>query len=292
MAVETIIAGQVPLGKGGIIASPFQFATGGEDMLRLRLWASAIRVISPGWATFRISIRHVALDGSLQLTNQTLTTDTDTVAKTLLIPLPAGFLQTVSVTWAGAAVTTVPGLVYGVVDLVRGTQAGAQLVTGQLLGGYLGPGQALSWPGMPIVGPLEGPGYHGSITFQGTLGAELLVPALQGIVWRVRSLQVQFTAGATVANRRPHLQLFDPTTHVMLIPYPADVVATAQVNVTYAPGQPAFSGTANFSGTAPMPPGLMMRFGDFVRTLTIGLQADDLYNKITLCFDAYLEPLP
>jgi hypothetical protein len=289
-ARERVIAGQVGLGPGAIIASPFQFATEGTDMLRFRIWGVNRRP-ALGSLAFTGTVRGVRADGSQQVTTRTFIVTTSPFPVQEFVTLEAGFLQTVSVTYSGNVTDTIHGPVYCVVDLVRGTPAGAQIVVGQLLGGSTGPGQALSWPGAPIVGPLDGRGYQYVSDNVGGLGAEVTIAVPQLFVWRVRAIFAFFAAAAGGVNRQPQIVFRTSGVGVAVLPSGGPVAPATNQSNTWIPGAPFSLLASVAAGTSPLPDGLILRFGDDILTSTASLAAGDQYQAFRVQVEEWIEPL-
>jgi hypothetical protein len=290
--LERVLAGQVGLGTGAVIASPFQFATSGEDMLRFRLWCHYGRIIGPKTIRYQAAIRSIRADGTPQLTTVDLLPLDGPIELTQLVPLDAGFLQTVSVMWAATSQSTLLGPCYCVVDLVRGTSAGAQLVVGQLLGGYTGPGLALSWPGAPIVSPFDGPGYQYASVLAGDAGVDVTLAVPQFLVWRIRAVQLTFVASAAAAARRPLLRFFANGSLLAQVAAPGDITAGQTWALSYFPSAPREVDLTWSVMVVPIPDGLVLRFGDTITTLTANLQALDVYSVFNVQIEEWIEPLP
>jgi hypothetical protein len=113
---------------------------------------------------------------------------------TFRMPLEAGVIQTVSLAYAGGALTTMPGPAYAFVDLVRGTPPGPDTVIGTFIAGYIGPGLPLTWPGSPILGPMEGPGYLFADNQTPAVGDEASGSFLAGLVQRLRCVMATYSS--------------------------------------------------------------------------------------------------
>src|SRR5438128_1084349 len=161
-AVERLIlAPPSPLHGRAAISSPFHFQVEATDAIRIRIWFKAFRSWPASSRVFSIVVRTVRADGTTQLNalNMIPTLEVATVnpsVNTFRMPLEAGVIQTVSLAYAGGSLTTMSGPAYAFVDLVRGTPPGPDTVIGTFIAGYIGPGLPLTWPGSPILGPMEG----------------------------------------------------------------------------------------------------------------------------------------
>lgn len=289
--VERIVLAKAEVTRAGLIASPFQFATDGTDMLRFRLW-TVDRRTGPKNRSFAAQIRTVDQDGVSQLTTVPLVPPPSTMLLTQFVPLSAGYVQTCSVTWTGLNVDTLQGPTYCVVDLVRGTLAGAQLVVGQLLGGYTGPGRGLTWPGSPIVGPEEGRGYQYCIAGQSNAGLEFTFTVDQFSVICLRAIVCFFQAAAGGVNRQPTIRVRVSGNTVAQIPFGQPVAPAAGWLNSYGPGYPFSTLASVAQGTSPLPENLMLRFGDSVDSVTASLAAGDQYQAVKLQVEEWIEPLP
>jgi hypothetical protein len=278
-------------GSGTLIASPFQFATDGTSLLRTRLWALQLSTISGKAFDVQLAVRSIASDGSTQLSTRVVTPTFDGNVNTFTLPLAAGFLQTVSISWAGNT-TTSAGPIFAVVDLVRGTDTGAQTVEGQLLGGYVGPDQTLAWPGSPIVGALAVPGFIAEIETALAVGNEFTftVPAHQ--IWRPLALDTVLSVGGAGLARWPSLTVIVAAVRCMYIPGPQSFAAGVVGRTCWQLNGPSAAGALTIpSGVASLPP-MMLRFGNQLHSDTQNFVAGDSWAKVSMLTEVWIEPTP
>lgn len=293
MAVETVL--RAARRDAPLIVAPTQFAVTDAEILRLDLWTHPFRTWPLDVRVYEMTARHLKPDGTDQVNLQRAVPTVNGTKHTEYLELEAGALQTVTLRYAGGDISTAPGITYGKVDLIRGTRTGAQTVIATLLAGYVGPGQSLTWPGSPIQAPLDGPGYH---VFGGAAGpgpgSDLASAfALTHVVHRIRSVTVTLDTDATAANRRVRLFFEDAAgTATGLWSACMDVTANQIVQLSWFPGATYNTGVAGSDAAAPMPDGIVLRFGDKICTDTINLQAGDDFDLVQYTADAYLEPLP
>jgi hypothetical protein len=148
MAERAFPAASVPSAGAGLITSPFQFWASGEDNLRVRVWDSAAN------QTLVVGVRAMGLDGSVQVTNETIVLSGTYIGQTRVIKLNAGAVLSVAAEVTSGFVQR--GQVFVQIDLVRGF-TGPLVTLGTLIQGYVGTFMGLAYPGSPIIGPFEGP---------------------------------------------------------------------------------------------------------------------------------------
>lgn len=291
--IERMIVG-AGLGPGPrtVVSSPFHFQVESTDAIRIRLWFKALRTWPLSSRVFSLVVRTVRLDGTTQVSALTMAPIFELLVNPFRMPLEAGTVQTVSLSYAGGVLTTMPGLAYASVDLVRGTPPGPDTVIGTFLAGYVGPGLPLTWPGSPILGPLEGPGYLFADNQVPAVGDEASGTFLAGIVQHVRMVTATYTASATVAARRPRLRFTINGQSCGLWSSPQDITAGQVVDMTWMPGAALGVGSPLRDGVAPMPADIILRGTDSFTTSTVARQVDDAYSNFAIVSSFYLEPLP
>lgn len=291
MAAERVlIPSPVSVGGRSLIASPFQFQTGGEDLLRLRLWWRfpwGILFNAPPAVT--LQVRSVDGAGALQVGTTTYQMVTSAGTLTQFYPLAAGYLQTVALVWAGTD-SFDRGPCYATVDLVRGTQAGAQLMIGQLLGGYVELGKTICWPGSPVMGPLEGAGYPGGDLLGAfAVGTEATWAPPAGTMARVRAVSGAFIASAVAGTRYPNLTATTVAGALAAVcPPSAGVLAGTGHRLTWAPGVAplAVAGAVDYIMSMPE---LRVHNSESLVTVTRGLDPGDQWTELHVSYDMWME---
>jgi hypothetical protein len=289
---RVIVPSATASGARSIIFSPFQFATDGTNMLRVRVWAFRLIPSAEQIPTFACVVRAVRGTGETTISRYTTISALDGTRNELFIQLEAGFLQSVHMLWEGAPVHTNPDLAYGTVDLVQGTRAGAQLVLGQLLGGYLGAGMGLTWPGSPITSHLEGAGMPHVFSIEPGLGFQVIFSFPPPLIVRVTGFFGVLSTSAAAGVRFPGFTTLEGTTRTAFYPSPAGAgpaTITRYMWTQYAPhASVAMATPINVSG---MPAYLMRPDTDVIKVETDNFAAGDNWGTARLSAQVYIEPL-
>ncbi len=291
-AEQILPSRQGRLAQAPLIVSPSQYLLTGGQFLRLRIWCQALRTWTASQRVFTLATRTIDADGNYQIGSQSVTADPSNNPQTITMGLDVGAIQSAIVSWTGATVTTAPGPAYAIVDFMQGTISGASQVIGTLCGGYVGPGLPLTWPGQPILGPMDGPGYQTVFSTNAPVGNEVSISCGSGLVLRVRAVRALYTADATVASRRPRLLPKLGGVQVGLCSSPQDITAGQTVDTLWMAGAALGVGSALRDGVAPLPAELTLRVGDTIETSTVARQAGDQYGPFSITADCYIETLP
>lgn len=275
-----------------LLSAPFAFGVDASDLLRVRAWCHAPRSWPSLDRLFVLTLRMVRADGTGQVSDLTIAPTTNVVAQTFYLTLEAGAIQTVALYWDGPTLTTQSGRMYAIVDLLRGTPTGAQKVIGTFIAGYVGAGEPITWPGSPLLAPNEGPGYPQLLPFSSTAGNEMNITGLTNVLCKLRSIDMEFTAGPAAGNRRPHVFFTIGVNDTGQFPSAEEIAPGTIVRTQFSPGNPLSVGRAGYSGVAPIPSDVVLRGPDRIKTLTLGFTAADRFSKFDVLWDTWIEPLP
>jgi hypothetical protein len=278
----------LPTQDSGPIVAPFQFVAGANEALLWRVWCSDLSRTAFGFA--ELDLRTMDPTGLLQTFVFTQQPAQVGVAATLLIPLNAGAVVNVAVRTVVQSFPTCA--TYTTVDLVRGSTVANATFEGQILGGYIGPGKSLAWPGPPIepwygtsgvyrvfdFTPL-GPGIE-AIHASSTLGLRLLSA--------IGTLATSAVAGA----RFPTYVIVDALTALafdLRTPLLTAMTAgqTFELGWEVGPVVP-FTTAPRFYGGLPSVP-ILLHPMDTLRTSTTGLLAGDQWFTCQ-CYGEVLVP--
>lgn len=288
-AERVIVPTSVASGGGTVISSPFQFALDGADNLRLRVWAKNIAGTGAIQGSVALMFRTVDTAGQIQVTTRAVTPADDSTSRAFTFGLPRGFLLNLTV--AFAATGTFAGLCYVAVDLIRGLPPGSVTQVGQLLGGYIRPGAALTWPGSPVMSSVEGRGFPRTVeTLLHDIGADLNIVSPILSRWLVLAAHAVLFTDATPANRVVGLNIVDAGGLTLgLCPAPDFTPASSAMRITWqnsAP-QPSVAGIGWTVGV--IPAGLIVTGGTTFMTVTSGLQATDQFTVFHVRVEEWLE---
>jgi len=256
--------------RGTVIPSFAQFATTGEDNLRIQTCGAVTGV--------NVSVQGRFLDA---LTGKIIPFDyTVPVTATRLIvtndfPLGTGYLLNISAVVSGSVFL---GQVFVIVSIIRGL-GGATFLLGTLLAGYITSGQALGWPGTPINNSIETGGYYRAIL--GTMppaGVDPVETCPTGARWQLISVNTQLTCGNVAAARFPKLALFTSVgttyyTYGALL-FNANTVASVQVSAVSVRDSTGVIGGVEYE-SIPIPSDNRLRANDGFQMVTNALQAVD-----------------
>lgn len=280
---QIIQALPIPVGSRGPLVSPLQFATTANDAIRVSAWClQPLGIIFGQLPGLTVVIRSLDTSGASQLLTDTFLLATDGTVTTRTYPQAAGYVQTIAITWANGGVVS-RGPTHCVVELVTGTPPNAGLVVAQILGGPVGVGQGLAWPGSPVVGPLEAPGFFA--TDAGLMpapGAEVFYNFPTHRVGRLLSVQVVIVTSAAPGTR--YVNLIGPA---WFVPPAAGVAPSSAMRIVWAPGVGPNVPAGSAFTVAPMPEWTLFD-ADVIRTSTVGLAAGDQFSGFALSYQLWL----
>ena len=201
---RVVLASPLALAGGRVIASPFQFYVTGEDNLQVVSTnsLSGVRVAVQG--------RYLTPAGEIKTFGFTHTPNADRTTKSDIFQLGIGAV--LNLTMFASAGSPRIGQTFVQAKLIRGL-AGATIVLGTLLQGYITAAQELSWPGSPLQDSLEAGGVLRILT--GTnpaAGSEILETVPTGAQWELLSFRATFVTSTAAATRLPALEIDDGTT--------------------------------------------------------------------------------
>jgi hypothetical protein len=205
----------------------------------------------------------------------------------LVVNLGEGYLLSIAAVSLNAVLR---GQTFARATMFRGSLLTAILPTYTLFADYPAGRGAVGWPGGRVLSQEEGQGAV-SIRQQGNPGA--------GVDWffstpfsvtrsKVTSFSAQFVANATVINRNVEVIVDDGANTVWRTSVPASITAGQTVFVSGAQSN-APTGVVATDLTVLLPPGLVLRPGWRLRTLTANLQGTDAWTNIWLLVEDLLE---
>lgn len=112
-------------------------------------------------------------------------------------------------------------------------------------------------------------------------GAEASVTVPENEVWIVNNVAVQLVADGNAANRRVALQLGASAANILL-PAPADQMASQTIDYTWAEGLNSVSDATGFRMTQALPRQHFINSNDAIATVTANLQAGDNFGFMTV----------
>ena len=258
--------------RGTVIPSFAQFATTGEDNLRIQTCGAigSLLVNVQGRFLDALTGKIIPFDYVVSVTATRLIVTQD-------FPLGTGYLLNISALVNGFCVI---GQVFVMVSIIRGL-GGATFLLGTLIAGYITSGQALGWPGTPINNSIETGGYYRSVI--GTTpaaGAEINEACPTGARWELVSMATQLTCANVAASRFPKLLILNAgnTTYRAFgaLLFNANAVASIVASqLALRDNSGVVGGVQN--EVLPLPPGNRLLAGDSFQTLTDSLQAGDQY---------------
>ncbi len=268
---KAFLASPVSGGGGGVIASPFQFYTTGEDRLLV------VAACSVAGVAVKIQARLLDPDGTIRSAVWTHQPNSDRSISSEAFPLNTGAVMNVVLFASGADVQD--GQLFAQLFLVRGDGA-ARITLGQLLGGYCTANQPLGWPGSPIRSSVDGPG--AVIQYFATLpaaGSPFVEAVPTGARWQLLRFACGFLASAAVAARVVRLRLLTNVDISALVMGPQSVAASESWFFTFAPGLPHVATVTGRTEQASLPDPAFLRPGDSFDTSTVNIQAGDQFSS-------------
>jgi hypothetical protein len=287
-AVERFFAAPIPAGRGGVIASPFQFLRTGEDNLRVSVYnvVAGLRV--------GISGRMLRPDSStVQAFRNVLTPTADGELSTEDYALGPGAVLNLVVAPIGTIVEA--GRCYVRVDIIRGLEGGTT-VLGTLVAGYIGSWGGRGWPGHALEQPGDGPGavrvYTSAVP---ALGADplLLMPVLAR--WRVLAARAVLTTDATAGDRRPYLTVVQDVAFVHQSQTGRVQPASATVAHVWGAGLANTADAVSSLAMGSLPTALWLTTraanNADLRMSTGGLRVGDQWSALTVLVEEWRNPV-
>ena len=270
--------------RGVVIPSFAQFATTGEDNLRIQTCGavSGVNVSVQGRFLDALTGKIIPFDYTVAVTSSRLVNTND-------FPLGTGYLLNISAVVSGFVFT---GQVFVIVSIIRGL-GGATFLLGTLIASYITSFQPIGWPGTPINNSVETGGYYRSIV--GTkppAGVDITETCPTGARWELIAIELKLTTSAVAAARNPKLQLFVSGT-LWYQAYGA-LLFNANSNAILLASQLALrDNTGVIAGiqyeALPLTPGNRLLAGDIFQTATDALDAGDQWQSPQYLVREWLE---
>ena len=268
-------------GDGRPLLEPGALFVDGNYALRLNAWANTNVTLALRSRFLRSS------DGELVDSGDQLTPPTDRSLATVDVSLTAGFPLNVQV--FALSGPSLGALCVVQVQIVAGRGAAA-LPFATVLQGYITPTSSLSWPGSPLVGPLDG---------AGALLAIIVAPPAAGVESSLviptnarrllLSCDITFTASGVAGNRNPSLAYDNGVGSFMRSPYGANIAAGGVVGFTWMAGFGSQVVSPSGRVGASLPDAAFLLTGYHVKTETIGLLAGDQWSGAQLSMREWID---
>ncbi len=160
-----------------------------------------------------------------------------------------------------------------------------------IMQGYVGTAINLAWPGNRLEQPREGSGYTRAVTGTNPApGVEINEVVPTGATWRLTTVRVALTSSATVATRRPLLQLNRAGATVLSVPHPQTQLASLTRIYNWALGMALAVTVTTDSNITGLPIDMYLAAGDGFSTATEAIQAGDDYAAPSYSVEEYIEP--
>ncbi len=265
------------------VAPPSDLYMTRMDALFITSYNSAVGITIQVRYTF-LRVDGVVIVGVLD----THTPNTDRSGVTTVQPLGEGYLLSACV-FLGSG-TSRRGQTYVQVGVARGVAA-ARLVHRIIMQGYVGTAINLAWPGNRLEQPREGSGYTRAVTGTNPApGVEINEVVPTGATWRLTTVRVALTSSATVATRRPLLQLNRAGATVLSVPHPQTQLASLTRIYNWALGMALAVTVTTDSNITGLPIDMYLAAGDGFSTATEAIQAGDDYAAPSYSVEEYIEP--
>lgn len=264
--------------RGGIAPSGIYLRQ--HDGIRLTAYSSVASLV--------VELRYLLLneDGNLISGAISLAPTSDRAATSTTQHVGGGFLISAAVVLASGSAKR--GQCYVKAQVVVG-QGAAAVAYNTIVSEYVSTTFQPSYPGTPVRGALEGPGYLRSVT--GTdpaAGAEVTEAVPTGARWRLISLKVLLTASAQAANRRTRFLIDDGTTIYFRTRSATDQTANQAIHHTFATVGDTLTTSASTSVIAS--PGLLyLPAGHRILTDTFNLDVGDDYGAPQMLVEEWIE---
>lgn len=274
------VTGEVPWSRGpNVPASALYVAV--EDTLVVRSVAAVV-------VRLAVRLRLQQDDGRIAFQVFDVTTTADREPQTVAFNPGEGYL--LSVTVEPLAGSFRHGQVFAEVGLLRGLTTNA-VITHALISDYVQPSLPRGWPGGVLRSSADGPGVIRAVV--GANPAAGVAPTITvptGARWRVLAFGATLVTDATVANRFPHFEVFDPGAAGVVF-RGAPVVAQAASLTVYHQAAPLGAGLTTTDGVQlhQAPIGLLATALQVLRFTTTNLQAADDWGIPVAIVEEWLE---
>lgn len=281
-AVESLFSAQpTPIGAGGVIVSPFQFVTTGEENLRIESIGSAAGV------TVAVSYRYWTPAGGIQANTQTHTPNSDRTVARSDFALGAGALLNLAV-YASAGAPAI-GQCFVRVQIIRGL-SGATIVLGTLLQGAVTASQGLGWPGSPIQNTLEVEPYTRFVAgTRPAAGSDWIEQVPTNARWELLAIRCNLVTVAGGADRRTTLSVWTGVVSPLYVTAPAGVPPSSNTIVGWAAGLGvSIDYSPNYQLTS-LPTPLVLLAGQYIAASTDNLNISDRWGTPQYVVREWLE---
>jgi hypothetical protein len=183
------------------------------------------------------------------------------------------------------------GQTYIMVQLVNGSGATATVIA-TLVGNYIAGGQAIGWPGSPVVDSFAGAGYPDQ---RGGLapapGTELSFVFGAGLRSRLQTAYCKLTTSAAAGNRLVRVVHQVSGVSVGVFPAPAVVGPSTLSEYTLVPGgsSQATSSSLGIDQVIGVPDTYVFQHDQLLATSTVGLAAGDQFSGWNFLFESWVE---
>jgi hypothetical protein len=238
----------------------------------------------------RLYVRMVLPDGSIQVSIYSVMWPGASAQSATVYPLPVGAVTNATIRYTNTQQEN--GATYVSLYIARGQTLHAISITGQLIGGYLKPGKALSWPGGTITAWDIGPGFYRIVTLR-LLGAgqEASVQLAVVTAWRLLWFHGTLTCSAVAATRFPTLRVEDGNGNLIARgPVLLTLAANTSAEVCYMINNGAVFTTVTPRYFGPLPDVGVLGFQSVVRTETTGMDAGDTWSGVTMWVEELIHP--
>jgi len=268
------------LSKG--ITPPSNVYIGKDDVLFVRVYCSQ--------AAQRVDVRGRLLlaNGRITLFETSIQPTSDGIGSTVLFPLGEGWL--LNVTAFNPTAGSRRGECFAVVGIAAGRETSHFKHT-ILLQGYVTISSALMWPGSILQSSVDGPGAMRE--FIGTdqaAGNEINDSLPAGRRWRLMALSATLTTSATVAARRPQLQILGVGQVAVMSPVNGTVPASTVAVCTWVPGVAHDTNFNPLVVSGGIPANMILKAAATLATSTLLFQAGDNWGPMTYLVEEWLEP--
>ena len=282
MASERVFAPTPLVGAGGrIITAPFQFVTTGEDSLRVTVVNSAANV--------RVAIqgRRLDADGIVLPLAYVVVPTADRISTTRIFPLGVGAVVNLAV-WASSGAPQ-PGQTFVVVQIVRGSTGGVELL-GTLLQGYVTSTQGLGWPGSPIISSTDGePALRTIAGTQPAAGAPITETVPTGARWELLAIRFSIATSADPATRYVFVYGLDSGVAPWQVLSPRTIGPTEVRAYNFAVGLESLVNDVVGIAQSGLPDRVLLRSGAQVLTSIVNLHSGDQLSAPSFQVREWLE---
>lgn len=234
-----------------------------------------------------VRVRQYTSQGRLIRIQETFDVTSSSTRQSFFVPLVEGWIESISIGDSNFVVQ--PGRVF-VQIAIQADEDSQALPHTILAADYFISSVGLQWPGTPIRGYREGPGFLTSANIGSpAAGNNFTFTMLAGTVKRIMSVTFRLVADANVANRRPILEVV--TGGILSHSFPAFTTQAAGTtfDTSFMPIGSYFTSAVSGVMITFLSQDLYLKGGDILRSRVDAMQVGDQLSNIVMHYEEWAE---